>query len=444
MHMITIRDVATPPAHGSPAVHHWCGVPRRKILWGCLAAAMTSACRHLPAGRPFRILVRSGWQDVNIGDIAHTPGLLAVLEHEWPDAEVAVWASRGMSDEVVEMLRARFPAVPVARGQLNDPEVQTLAQRADLLIHGSGPSFVAYRDVAEWVERFGRPFGIYGITYSGAEPAVQRLLARADFAYFRDSVSLERALREGVAPARTGWAPDAAFATDVRNETAAGRFLSQHGLRAGEFACCIPRYRYTPYWTIRPGARYDEVRERRNCEMAEADHAPLREAVCRIVRELGMRVLVCPEDMTQIELGREMIVERLPEDVRRKVVWRDRFWRTDEAVSVYERCAGLFGLEMHSPILCIGRGVPAIVGRFEEQTSKGWMWRDIGLGEWLFDVDNPSDRQRYPEAVVQMLADPVGSRRRAAAARDRVWRRFRETIREVRAQAARPSRSAGV
>ena len=27
--------------------------------------------------------------------------------------------------------------------------------------------------------------------------------------------------------------------------------------------------------------------------------------------------------------------------------------------------------------------VPAIVGRFAEQTSKGFMWRDIGLGEWL-------------------------------------------------------------
>lgn len=404
----------------------------------------TSGCRHLRDRRPFRILVRSGWQDVNIGDIAHTPGLLAVLEREWPEAEAAVWASRGMSDEVVAMLRARFPAAPVARGRLSDPAVLALAERADLLLHGSGPSFVAYRDVAEWSERFGRPFGVYGITYSGAEPEAKRLLARAAFAYFRDSVSLGRARAEGAAPARTGWAPDAAFATDVRDDASAGQFLSQHGLRAGRFACCIPRYRYTPYWTIRPGARYDEGRDRRNREMVEADHAPLREAVCRVVRELGLQVLVCPEDMTQIALGREMIVERLPQDVRQNVVWRDRFWRTDEAVSVYERCAGLFGLEMHSPILCIGRGVPAIVGRFDEQTSKGWMWRDIGLGDWLFDFDNPDDRARYPETVVRMLADPDDSRRRAAAARDRVWRRFRDTMRDIRADVARQRSPAAV
>lgn len=312
-----------------------------------------------------------------------------------------------------------------------------LAEQADLLIHGSGPSFVAHRDVAEWNERFGRPYGVYAITYSGAEEAVQQLLRRATFAYFRDTVSLERAQREGVAPRRVGWAPDAAFATDVRDGAAAARYLAQHGLRRGEFACCIPRYRFTPYWLIRSGSRYDAQRDQRNQAMKEQDHEPLREAVCRVVRELGLRVLVCPEDMTQITLGKEMIVERLPEDVRSKVVWRDRFWLTDEALAVYEQSAGLFGLEMHSPILCVGRGVPAIVGRFSEQTSKGWMWRDIGLGDWLFDSDDPNDRARYPQAVVQMLADPVDSRRRAESARLRVWTRFRETMCEIQEELTR-------
>ncbi|MGN6135391.1 MAG: polysaccharide pyruvyl transferase family protein, partial [Aureliella sp.] len=51
-----------------------------------------------------------------------------------------------------------------------------------------------------------------------------------------------------------------------------------------------------------------------------------------------------------------------------------------------------------------------IVGRFEEQTSKGFMWRDIGLGEWLFDFDQASDTARYPAAVVKMLTDRERSR----------------------------------
>ena len=71
----------------------------------------------------------------------------------------------------------------------------------------------------------------------------------------------------------------------------------------------------------------------------------------------------------------------LPDDVKDRVVWRKDFWLTDEALSVYVRSAGLLGSEMHFPIMAVGNGIPAIVCRFEEQTSKGIMWRDIGLGD---------------------------------------------------------------
>ena len=46
--------------------------------------------------RPARILLRSSWQVVNIGDIAHTPGVLALLERYIPEAEVVLWASGGI------------------------------------------------------------------------------------------------------------------------------------------------------------------------------------------------------------------------------------------------------------------------------------------------------------------------------------------------------------
>jgi hypothetical protein len=84
------------------------------------------------------------------------------------------------------------------------------------------------------------------------------------------------------------------------------------------------------------------------------------------------------------------------------VVWRENFWLTDEALSVYRHSAGLFGLEMHSPIMCIGNGIPAIVCRVEEQTSKGIMWRDIGLSEWLFDFDREEDLTRLVPAVLSL------------------------------------------
>ena len=59
-----------------------------------LSAAATAAIATRPvfaaSARPPRVLVRSAWQSVNIGDIAHTPGALALLERHFPEAELTL------------------------------------------------------------------------------------------------------------------------------------------------------------------------------------------------------------------------------------------------------------------------------------------------------------------------------------------------------------------
>lgn len=87
------------------------------------------------------------------------------------------------------------------------------------------------------------------------------------------------------------------------------------------------------------------------------------------------------------------------------MVWREDFWLTDQALSTYVRSAGLFGSEMHSPIMAIGNGVPAIVCRFEEQTSKGYMWQDVGLGDWLFNLDDDAAHAGIVPTVLDMATN---------------------------------------
>jgi polysaccharide pyruvyl transferase WcaK-like protein len=162
--------------------------------------------------------------------------------------------------------------------------------------------------------------------------------------------------------------------------------------------------------------------------LKEHDHAPLREAIIEVVTKTDLKVLVCPEDRTQMAVGKEMIIDKLPEEILEKVVWRPDYWLTGEAVSVYVRSAGLFGNEMHSPIMCIGHGVPAIVCRFAEQTSKGFMWEDIGLGDWLFDHDSDEDQEAIVPTVLAMATDPEAAKVKAAKARAFVEKRQRETM----------------
>jgi hypothetical protein len=129
-----------------------------------------------------------------------------------------------------------------------------------------------------------------------------------------------------------------------------------------------------------------------------------------------------------MDVGREMLVEPLPDDVKAKVVWRERYWLTDEAVSTYARALALLSMDMHSPIMAVANGTPAIHGCFREQTSKGQMWRDIGLGEWLFDLDVEADGARITAAVLAIAADPAASRAKVARAMEFVRRRQRETM----------------
>jgi polysaccharide pyruvyl transferase WcaK-like protein len=420
------------------------GMTRRRVADTSLAGALAGALRADPARRRPRILLRSSWQVVNIGDIAHTPGVLALIERHIPEADVVLWASEDLGVEVAAMERRRFPALRIVKGSLGSTGQASTAELGeavawcDFLLHGSGPGFVARRDVAAFARHTGKPFGVYGISYGGGDADTIALMCRARFLYFRDSVSLQKARDDGVAAPIMAFGPDGAFACDLRHDQAAAAFLHANGLKEGGFVCCIPRLRYTPYWSIRnrPMDAEDRRRHARNEAMKERDHAPLRETICAITRETGLKVLVCPEDMSQMAVGRDMLVDTLPPAVRRNVVWRESFWLTDEALSTYVRSAGLFGLEMHAPILCVGNGVPAIVCRFAEQTSKGFMWRDIGLGDWLFDFDRDADLRHLTPAVLNMLRHPAASREKTARARAFVHERFQDSMGALRRQLA--------
>ena len=69
--------------------------------------------------------------------------------------------------------------------------------------------------------------------------------------------------------------PDGAFAIDLRNEEKAQAFMRENELEEKNFMCCIPRYRLTPYWTIKDRP-FNEAVHQRNEEVKEHDHAPMR------------------------------------------------------------------------------------------------------------------------------------------------------------------------
>jgi polysaccharide pyruvyl transferase WcaK-like protein len=408
---------------------------RRSFLQSTFAAAFaTSLTASAQQGRPPRILLRNAWQSQNIGDIAHYMGLLELMEKFGIDAEVRLWPSN-LENGADALLAKRFPKVIILKGA---EQIATAIQECDFFLHGSSSGFGAAKDVVRWQKETGKPFGVLGISLTSDDPKAIETLNKADFVFFRDGVSLQKAKDLGCTAPIMAFGPDTAFGiVTLRNDEAATAFMHEHALEEGKFLCCIPRYRWTPGWMIYKSRPVDEVKLARNNEMKEHDHAPLRAAIIAVTRETDMKVLVTCEDQTQIALGKEILVDPLPDDVKKKVVWRDRYWLTDEAVSTYVRSAGLFGNEMHSPIMCISSGIPAVVCRFDEQTNKGFMWRDIGLNDWLFTLDNPDEVARIAPTVLAIAKDPAAAKAKAVQAGDIVRQKQREEMAALTASLAK-------
>lgn len=379
-------------------------VTRRAFTRTMLAAGATLAAGvRGAAANPRRpvILVVSSWQSVNIGDVAHTPGLLCVLEEHLPGAEVILWGL-SVDEEKAAMLTRRWPDLEIVRGNLDDEgrasggELQGAIDRADILLHGSGPSFVAFTRVRAWHRSTGKPFGLFGVTLQAPNAEHTALLNEAAFIFTRETHSIEHLKERGVDRPEIAFAPDATFAMDLRNDGAAEAFLSHTGLIDQPFICCIPRLRYTPYHLIRRVPWSDEETARReavNAEHAEPDHAKMREAIIRWVRETGHPVLVCPEMTYQLDIMDELLVAPLPADVRPHVVQRNTFWLPDEAASVYARARAVLSFECHSPIISLHHRIPSCYLRQPEDTIKGQMYYDLELGDWVFEIEQTEGAQ---------------------------------------------------
>ncbi|MEX2592385.1 MAG: polysaccharide pyruvyl transferase family protein [Anditalea sp.] len=311
------------------------------------------------------ILLVSGWQDVNIGDIAHTPGLLHVLETYVPKAKIILWKkSRG--EEVASLLNSNFPQVKIIYGDVdkdenvNSKEVLDAFKQSDIMVHGSGPSVVGEINLKAWHKSTGKPFGIFGVTIQNIDPELKALLEKASFIYTRETKSLEVLKSAGISGSNVSFAPDATFFLDIQDKQTADQFLKENNLEEKKFICAIPRLRVTPYYKIKETnwsqERIEEV-EALNNSKKEWDHAKLREAMVTWVRQTGNKVLVCPEMTYQVEIMDELLIEPLPDDVK-PFVLREVIWLPDEAASIYKKAFAVLSFECHSPIIAVANSTP--------------------------------------------------------------------------------------
>ncbi|NLY00811.1 MAG: hypothetical protein GXY83_32365 [Rhodopirellula sp.] len=386
------------------------------------------------------ILVFFSWSHSNIGDIGITPGLLRLIEQHIPGAEVTVVANT-KADATREYLQARFPKCRVVAAPFRDkepsPEFTAAFEKADLILYNSGTTLSYGRWASDWnrTMRFalplelardaGKPYGVYCQSFERfawpSDAYFRGLLSGADFVFCRDTNSLDYLKSLAVDPPILAFGPDATFAFDLSDEARADAFLKRHQLEPHQFVTL----------TIRTSIQgfIDTKREETHAEK-------LRNMVERWVRETGLIVLICPEVVHEIEPARRLIYDRLPEEIRRNVRFKEEFWLPDEAFSVYGRARAIVSMEMHSIILGLAAGTPVLHPRFEEAGRKAWMLRDLGVEEWLFDIDK-QPAEEITAALMEIHKDHTAALAKVKSAMDIVHQGQRKTMATVQATIAK-------
>jgi len=399
---------------------------RRQFLSGSGLLGLSALSAR--AKRPPIILLRSGWQTINIGDIAHTPGVLAVIERHMPDARVILWPA-AVDRGVEPMLKRRFPKLEVVHGNAApDGAVDSAAIRdaitsADVFIHGSAASMSNQAQVQAWRCNNKGPYGFFGVGFTLQGEAAGAAMSaglrnnaeNAAFLFTRETTSLGNLKTAGIRGPKMDFAPDGTFSMDITDEPKGSAYLREAGLASGPFIALIPRLRYTPYHKIRKTDWSEAEIKRRtdaNDKYGEQDHAKLREVAIAWVRKTGRKVLLCPEMTYELEIIDPLLYDPLPADVKKNVVRRSTYWLPDEASSVYKRASVVVSFECHSPILAATQGTPCMYVHQPADGIKGRMWEDLGLGSWYFDIDGTTGAA-IAERVLEI-------RSRQNASRDKV------------------------
>ncbi len=445
-------------------------IERRLFLLQSLAAAGKAKAPQ--------ILLRSSWQSVNIGDIGHTPGALSLLEKHFPEAEITLWPGE-LGHGSRDLLTRGYPRLKIAEGSLgadgkpNNAALARAWQEADLYLSGSGSNFPASNHALAFQEATGKPLGVFGVTsdpvsgigerrdpeggtlLSLRERAMKlprnqlpndlrKVIDRSAFFFCRDTITRDYLKAQQVKTQVLEFGPDAQLGMHLRDDARGLAWLVSHSLQPQKFICVIPRLRYTPYYKIRKTARAadDEIKDAINNRTVEQDHAKLREMIMAYIKATGNKVMVCAEMTYQVELGKEVLVDPLPAEIRKNVVWRDTYWLPDEAASIYSQAQAVISMECHSPLISLHVGTPTFYVRQPTDTTKGQMYRDFGAGDWFFEVDETSGRELWSR-LEKIVRNPGVAKTKVKSIMANVEARQKRMVDVARATILNPPRGSG-
>jgi polysaccharide pyruvyl transferase WcaK-like protein len=250
----------------------------------------------------------------------------------------------------------------------------------------------------------GIPYGINGHSFEAIEwPAdlVHRpLLKDARFISCRDPDSIDYLRQRDLLSPRTTFGPDSTFFYTGTDEAWARQFMRENALSAGRFITVTVRDAVSQAGSLAHVIPIERERE----QMAR-----MREFIENWIKRTGVPVVLCPESKREVRWHHDNIHLLLSPEAKAKCVLThtdlSSFWNAGKAGALYQQAEMIVSMEMHSVIMGLSRGTPTLMIQFLETGRKASMLQELGLGDWLFDVDEPNSGAKLLEAALKIHAD---------------------------------------
>ncbi len=307
---------------------------------------------------------------------------------------ISARAAARIADDILD----RLPRETLEELRRQNPEAARAFTDAGFVVFSSGTTLnfgrMGVRDLYRFTLRFamplliarahGIPYGINGQSFEAidwpADLIFRPLFRDARFVYCRDPDSLEYLRQRDLLCPRSGYRPDSTFFFQGFDDAWAEAFMRAHGLQEGRFITVTIRSARS-----QPGPLASSVAQERE----DAHMASVRAFIEAWIGRTGLPVVLCPEVRTEIETARDQVFARLSPESQKKCVPMDDFWTTEQAYSLYRRAEIVVSMEMHSIIMALSLGTPVLMPQFSENGRKAWMLEELGLVDWLFDIDRP-------------------------------------------------------
>jgi polysaccharide pyruvyl transferase WcaK-like protein len=386
--------------------------------------------RYLPGcgaiGYPFRLAFRPEDEGSPRG------AAWRAFNRRWGESQLRAFENGTLSARIAARMADdilnRLPLEVLEELRQTSPEAARAFTDAGFVLFTSGTTLnfgrMGKREFYRYTLRFAMPLLIaraHGIPYGvGAQsfesldwPAslvFQPLFRDARFVYCRDPDSLEYLRQQNLLCPRSGWRPDTTFFFSGFDDAWADQFMKKHGLEKDRFITV----------TIRSSGQEGPLAGTMTPEREETIMSRIRQFIEQWVQQTGLPVVLAPEVDREIEGARQHIFSKLSPPAQKKCVQLDAFWTPEQAYSLYRRARMVVSMEMHSVIMALSLGTPSLMPQFSENGRKVWMLEELGLRDWIFDIDEPSSGDALLAAALRIHQDPQAARQRVQSQLPRI------------------------